>query len=186
MTAISDALEQIAVEYRPLPVIVDPQAAISADATLLYPAVGSNILSDRSFRYGDPAAALTAAAHRIAITTRYPRNAGTPLETFVVMAEHLPGEDIYEATANFQGPMAMHPVMALALGVPGNRLRLKTPPDSGGSFGAKHAVFPYIVLIALAARKRRAAGQMGRDKARTSDGGDLGDEPHHDVDRGGG
>jgi 2-furoyl-CoA dehydrogenase large subunit len=148
-----DALEQIAVEYRPLPVIVDPQAAISADATLLHPAVGSNILSDRSFRYGDPAAALTAAAHRIAITTRYPRNAGTPLETFVVMAEHLPGEDIYEATANFQGPMAMHPVMALALGVPGNRLRLKTPPDSGGSFGAKHAVFPYIVLMALAARK---------------------------------
>jgi 2-furoyl-CoA dehydrogenase large subunit len=47
----------------------------------------------------------------------------------------------------------MHPVMALALGVPGNRLRLKTPPDSGGSFGAKHAVFPYVVVMALAARK---------------------------------
>src|SRR5207237_7287307 len=54
---------------------------------------------------------------------------------------------------NFQGPLAMHPVMALALGVPSNRLRLRTPPDSGGSFGAKHAVFPYIVLMALAARK---------------------------------
>jgi len=45
-----DALEQIAVEYRLLPVIIDPEAAISADATLLHPAVGSNILSDRSFR----------------------------------------------------------------------------------------------------------------------------------------
>src|SRR5437763_7835674 len=135
-----DALEQIAVEYRLLPVIVDPEAATSADMTLLHPAVGSNILSDRSFRYGDPAAAFAAAAHRIAITTRYPRNAGTPLETFVVIAEHLPGEDIYEATANFQGPMAMHPVMALALGVPGNQLCLRTPPDSGGSSGAKQAV----------------------------------------------
>src|SRR5205807_1027987 len=51
-----DALEQIAVEYRLLPVIVDPEAATSADMTLLHPAVGSNILSDRSFRYGDPAA----------------------------------------------------------------------------------------------------------------------------------
>ena len=70
-----------------------------------------------------------------------------------MLAEHLPGEDAYETTANFQGPLAMHPVMALALGVPANRLRLKTPPDSGGSFGAKHAVFPYIVLMALAARK---------------------------------
>ena len=148
-----DSLERIAVEYRPLPVILDPEAAALADATLLHAAVGSNIVSDRSFHYGDPAAAFSAAAHRITITTRYPRNAGTPLETFVVIAEHLPGEDAYEVTANFQGPLAMHPVMALALGVPGNRLRLKTPPDSGGSFGAKHAVFPYVVVMALAARK---------------------------------
>jgi 2-furoyl-CoA dehydrogenase large subunit len=55
--------------------------------------------------------------------------------------------------ANFQGPFAMHPIMAMALGVPGNRLRLRTPAHSGGSFGVKHAVFPYIVLLALAARK---------------------------------
>src|SRR5207302_2158203 len=148
-----DALEQIAVEYRPLPAVVDPEAAAAPDAPLLHPAVGSNILSDRSFRYGDPEAAFAAAAHRIAITTRYPRNAGTPLETFVVIAEFLPGENAYEVTANFQGPLAMHLVMALALGVPANRLRLMTPPDSGGSFGAKHAIFPYIVLMALAARK---------------------------------
>jgi 2-furoyl-CoA dehydrogenase large subunit len=43
----------------------------------------------------------------------------------------------------------------MALGVPGNRLRLRTPAHSGGSFGVKHAVFPYIVLLALAARKAR-------------------------------
>ena len=36
--------------------------------------------------------------------------------------------------------------------MPGNRLRLRTPPDSGGSFGVKQGVFPYIVLIAAAAR----------------------------------
>ena len=54
-----------------------------------------------------------------------------------MLAEHLPGEDAYEITANFQGPLAMHPVMALALGVPANRLRLTDPPDSGGSFGSK-------------------------------------------------
>ncbi|MBV9965265.1 MAG: xanthine dehydrogenase family protein [Alphaproteobacteria bacterium] len=153
LNVAEDALERIAVEYRPLPAIVDPEAAISPDAPLLHPAVGSNILSDRSFRYGDPEAAFSVAAHRVAITTRYPRNAGTPMETFVVVADYLPGEGVYEITANFQGPLAMHPVMALALGVPASRLHLKTPPDSGGSFGAKHAVFPYIVLIALAARK---------------------------------
>jgi 2-furoyl-CoA dehydrogenase large subunit len=147
------ALDHVAVEYRPLPPIVDPVEAARPDALLLHPALGSNVVSDRAFRYGDPEAAFAAAAHRVSITTEYPRNAGSPLECFVVAAEYLTGEGAYEVTANFQGPMAMHPVMALALRVPANRLRLRTPPHSGGSFGAKHAVFPYVVLMALAARK---------------------------------
>jgi 2-furoyl-CoA dehydrogenase large subunit len=54
--------------------------------------------------------------------------------------------------ANFQGPFSIHAVISRALKVPGNRLRLRTPPDSGGSFGVKQGVFPYTVLIAAAAR----------------------------------
>src|SRR5271166_4083222 len=137
-----DALEMIDVTYRPLPATVDPRDA-----------AGDEIVGDRHFRYGDPQAAFAAAAHRIAITTAYPRNGCTPIEGFVVVAEHLRGENAYEVTANFPGPFALHPVMALALGVQANQLRLKTPPDSGGSFGVKQAVFPYIVLVAIAARK---------------------------------
>src|SRR4029077_18820771 len=52
----------------------------------------------------------------------------------------------------FQGPFSLHAVMARALKVPGNRLRLRTPPDSGGSFGIKQGVFPYVVLIGVTAR----------------------------------
>lgn len=148
-----DGVEQVAVEYRPLPPVIDPQAAADPAAPLLHPAAGTNIASSRSFRYGDPDAAFAAAAHRVSVTIRYPRNAGVPIETAVVVAEYLPGEGVYDVTANFQGPFAMHPVMAMALAVPGNRLRLRLPPHSGGSFGAKHAVFPYVVLMALAARK---------------------------------
>ena len=72
-----------------------------------------------------------------------------------MIAEYFPGEEAYEVVANFQGPFAMHPVMAMALGVPGNRLRLRTPAHSGGSFGVKQAVFPYIDsgLMAKAARE---------------------------------
>jgi 2-furoyl-CoA dehydrogenase large subunit len=151
--AAEDALERIAVDYRPLPPVTDPEAAARPEAPLLHPAAGTNVLSERAFRYGDPEAAFAGAAHRISITSRYPRNTGAPLECFVVVAEYSAGEDAYEIVANFQGPLAMHPVMAMALGVPGNRLRLRTPSCSGGSFGAKHAVFPYVVLLALAARK---------------------------------
>jgi hypothetical protein len=44
-------------------------------------------------------------------------------------------------------------VIARALKVAGNRLRLRMPPDSGGSFGVKQGVFPYLVLMGVAAQR---------------------------------
>ena len=104
------------------------------------------------FRYGDPERAFAKAAHRIAVEINYPRNSCTPIETYGVVAEYDPGEDSYDVLANFMGPFTLHAVMARALKVPSNRFRLRTPPDSGGSFGVKQGVFPYVVLMSLAAR----------------------------------
>jgi 2-furoyl-CoA dehydrogenase large subunit len=147
-----DALELIAVDYEPLPAIIDPRLALDPAQPILHPSLGANIASDRSFRYGDPERAFATAARRIAVEIAYPRNSCTPIETYGVIAEYDPGEAAYDVTANFMGPFSMHAVMARALKVPGNRFRLRTPPDSGGSFGVKQGVFPYIVLMALAAR----------------------------------
>jgi len=146
-----DALERIRVDYRKLPAVVDPVKATTADAPVLHAAVGSNVVSDRTFRYGDPDAMFAEADQRVTLTVDYPRSSCTPIECFVVLADWNPAGD-YEIMANFQGPLTIHPVMALALKVAPNRLRLRTPPDSGGSFGVKQAVFPYIVLMAVAAR----------------------------------
>jgi len=147
-----DAADLIEVRYRPLPAVVDPCAALEAGAPVLHAGLRSNAVSDRSFRYGDPERAFANAAHRIAIEAAYPRNSCTPIETYGVIAEYDPGLDAYDVMANFQGPFSIHAVLARALKVPGNRLRLRTPPESGGSFGVKQGVFPYIVLIAAAAR----------------------------------
>jgi 2-furoyl-CoA dehydrogenase large subunit len=147
-----DALELIEVRYRPLPAVVDPLAAAAPDAPVLHLGAKSNVIGERNFRYGDPERAFAAAAHRVRVKVRYPRNSCTPIETYGVVAEYDPAEDAYDVLANFQGPFSLHPVMARALKAPGNRLRLRTPPDSGGSFGVKQAIFPYIVLIAAAAR----------------------------------
>lgn len=148
-----DALDKIQVSYVPLAAIVDPVAAAQPDAPILHEAAKSNVVSERRFSYGDPDAAFAAAAHRVSLTVHYPRSAVTPIETYVVVAQYEPGDETYDVLANFQGPFTLHPVMARALKVPGNRLRLRTPPDSGGSFGVKQAVFPYIVMMSLAARK---------------------------------
>ena len=147
-----DALELIEVDYAPLPAIVDPLAALDPKLPPLHEGLGGNIASDRSFRYGDPERAFAEAARKVSVSIRYPRNSCTPIETYGIVATYDPGEDAYDVLANFQGPFSLHAVMARALKVPGNRLRLRTPPDSGGSFGIKQGVFPYVVLIGVTAR----------------------------------
>ena len=82
----ADALELIEVSYRPLPAVIDPVAAVGAAAPVLHSRLGCNVISDRSFRYGDPETAFASAAHRITVTTTYPRNSGSPIEGFVVIA----------------------------------------------------------------------------------------------------
>jgi 2-furoyl-CoA dehydrogenase large subunit len=147
-----DAAELVIVDYAPLQAVIDPRAACGKGAPLLHPQAGTNEISVRKFSYGNPAAAFEGAAHRFAMTTEFPRQSFTPIECFVVAATHNAAEGSYDVLANFQGPFSLHPVMARALRVTGPKLRLRIPPDSGGSFGIKLSVFPYVVLIALAAK----------------------------------
>ncbi len=148
-----DALDAIEVQYRRLPVALDTRAATEPDAPLLHPACKSNVVHERSFRYGDPDSAFAQAPHRVAIEVEYPRVLCAPMEGYVVLAEYNAAEDSYEVMANFQGPFSVLTVVPRALRVPANRFRLKTPPNSGGSFGSKLAIFPYMVLIALASKR---------------------------------
>lgn len=147
-----DALNAIEVSYRPLRAVVHPLASLEENAPVLHERVGSNLVSDRRFRYGDPEAAFAEAPYRVSVRVDYPRNTGSPMETFGIVAEYDPHEDAYDILANFQGPYSLHAVLARALRVPGNRVRLRTPPDSGGSFGVKQGITPYAVLIGVAAR----------------------------------
>lgn len=147
-----DGVDLVKVAYQPLPAVVDPLDAIMDSAPVLHDEVGSNVVADRHFSYGDPEKAFDEADHQCEISIQYPRNSVTPIECYGVVAAYNVGDDAYEATSNFQGPFALQPVMALALMVPSNRLRLKSPPASGGSFGTKQGIFPYVVALCVASR----------------------------------
>jgi 2-furoyl-CoA dehydrogenase large subunit len=147
-----DALELISIEYRPLPAVIDPVAAARPDAPVLHPKVGSNIIVSRDYAHGDVAGAFARAAHRSAMTVHFPRNSIPPMEGFAVLAEYLCEEDGYDTLSNFQGPFSLHTVMARALQVPSNRLRIRTAPNSGGAFGVKLVMYAPIVLTCLASR----------------------------------
>jgi 2-furoyl-CoA dehydrogenase large subunit len=138
-----DALELIDVEYEPLEPVLDAEAAVESDACV----------SDRSFSYGDVDSALRGADLVVRERFRFPRWSCTPVECYGVVCQWSAAEGSLTAWANFQGPFTLHSVAAGALGLPGSKLRLITPPDSGGSFGIKSAVFAYVVLMGLAARK---------------------------------
>jgi 2-furoyl-CoA dehydrogenase large subunit len=138
-----DALELIEVEYEPVDPVLDPAGAAETEACV----------SDRSFSYGDVDVALARADLVVKERFRFPRWSCTPVECYGVVADWNEAEKSLTAWANFQGPFTLHSVAAAALGLTGSKLRLITPPDSGGSFGIKSAVFAYVVLMGLASRK---------------------------------
>ena len=137
-----DAAELVRVDYDPLDPVLDPVEA----------AAGPACVHDRSFHYGDVDEALAGAHLVVRETFRFPRSTCAPVECYAVAAEWSEAERQLTAWSNFQGPFTLHGVAAAALGLRGSQLRLLTPPDSGGSFGIKSAVFSYVVLIGLAAR----------------------------------
>ncbi|SMG52937.1 xanthine dehydrogenase family protein molybdopterin-binding subunit [Paraburkholderia susongensis] len=159
-----DALDLIKVEYATLDPVTSIEQSMREDAPVLHERVGTNVISDRHFRYGEPEAAFGSAPHRVKLVTHYPRNSCAPIECGVVIAEYLSGDEGYDVTSNFMGPFSLHAVMAMALNVPANRLRHKAPRDSGGSFGVKQAVFPYVVLMCLASRKAGAPVKWVEDR----------------------
>ena len=118
-----DALELFELDLEPLDAVADPDMG--------------EVVSDRSFSYGDVDGAFDRAELVVSERFRTPRWSCNPVETCGVVADWNRAERTLTAWANFQGPFTLHTVAAGALGLPGSKLRLITPPDSGGSFGVK-------------------------------------------------
>ena len=147
-----DAAEAVRVDYEPLSAVVDVEQALAPDAPVLHEAVGSNLAGHRRLVYGDPDRAFADAEIVVRERFRFPKFSSTPVETYGVVARWDAVDGLYTVWANFMGPFIMHALTARALGVAENKLRFIVPPDIGGSFGIKSTLYPYITLIALAAR----------------------------------
>jgi 2-furoyl-CoA dehydrogenase large subunit len=147
-----DAADRVEVDYEPLPAVMGIEAAAQAGSPLLHEALGTNVANHRVFAYGEWERLLAEAPHVVEGRFEFPKTTATPIETYGVIAAHEPGTGDYTVWANFHGPFTLHSVMAQALKVPPNQLRLLVPADIGGSYGIKSAVYPYIALLALTAR----------------------------------
>ncbi len=159
-----DGVEKVELNIQPLPAVVDVDIALSDTSIILHQDIGSNCVLDRSHQYGDPEGAFNKAASIVEVDIRYPRNSCTPIETGGVVAQWRGADSSYEVTSNFMGPFSLHVVMAAALKVPGTKLRHHVAPDSGGSFGVKQSVLPYIIMSCLASRKAGAPVKFIEDR----------------------
>ena len=132
-----DALELIEVDYDPLPGVAWLEDAVRPEAPLLFEEAGTNVAQTRRFAYGDPDAAFASAARTFRYEYRYPRSIATPMETYGVISNFEPRPDRYTIWSNFQGPFVLQPLMAAALNVPGNRVRIITPLELGRQLRAQ-------------------------------------------------
>ena len=82
-----DAAERVFIDYEPLPVLADMEAALSADAPRMHPGWRSNLFVERQMAGGDIEAARRGASHVVVRTYATHRQAGVPMECRGVVAE---------------------------------------------------------------------------------------------------
>jgi 2-furoyl-CoA dehydrogenase large subunit len=149
---VEDALDLVEVEYEPLPVVVELDDAMKEDAPLVFEEAGTNVLLHDTLTHGDIDGAFKAADLVVKEQFRVQRYSSTPLENWAIIAKHVKADDSYIVWANDQQPGRSITNVCGVLGIPTNKLRLIVP-HSGGGFGIKLALWPYIVSQCLVARK---------------------------------
>jgi carbon-monoxide dehydrogenase large subunit len=143
-----DAVDAVEVDYEPLEVVVDPLAA--AEAPLLFPEAGSNLVEQRAL----PQRSTALDGAEVVVTARFvnQRLAPVPMEPNAALAVPDPDRDALTLYVPCQAPFWMRDTVAEALGLPAERVRVVVPAVGGG-FGARAATYPEQVAVAALARR---------------------------------
>jgi carbon-monoxide dehydrogenase large subunit len=142
-----DAAEAVEVDYEPLPVVTDPEAALADDAPRLF-ADGGNLARARP--WPEPSRALEGA--EVVVRGRFvnQRVAPAPLEPNAAVA--VPDGDGLILYAPCQAPFWVRDTVAEALAMDPGRVRVVVP-TVGGAFGARIVTYPEQVVVAALARR---------------------------------
>jgi len=147
-----DAIELIEVEYESLPPVVNIDDAIKPDAPLVFEEAGSNVLMHDFMEHGKAEEAFKEADLVLKETFKMHRYSSTPLEPWAIIVDYERADDAFHVWANDQHHGRSITNICNVLGIPIHKLRFQVP-DSGGGFGIKLALWPYIAILALLAKK---------------------------------
>ena len=146
-----DASELIAIEYEPLALVTDPQDAVRPGAPLLHDEAGTNVLVAREFKRGDVDEAFAAATVCVGGHFRMRRKTALAMEPRACVAEYGASCEKLTLQSATQVPGIVRDALAMALGIPGERIRV-VAPDVGGGFGAKGSLYPEEIFVCAVAR----------------------------------
>jgi len=148
-----DAAEEIALDYEDLPAVVGFDDATRDGAVQLHAEAPGNLAFE--YESGD-AAAVAAAFARAAFTSRMTMNSqrlvGSPIEPRACIADCDAASGVVSVYAPSQGINGMRGQLALATGLPADRIRVVTR-DVGGSFGVRGGAYAESIALVLAAQK---------------------------------
>src|SRR5438067_4622431 len=152
--AVEDALGLIEVDWEPLPVVVDPEAAVVEGAPQIHEAAASNVVMD--WTCGDAEATEKALADADVVVEQRlvnQRLIPTPMETRGAAAQYEPSTGEYTVWMTSQAPHVMRLLMtAFVFGISETKMRCISP-QVGGGFGTKIFLYPEYVLVAALAQK---------------------------------
>ena len=149
---LADAVDRVIVEYEPLPVAATPAAAMAPSAPLVHDDWPDNVPYVTRSGKGDVGPGFASAHVIVEAHLRYPRVAGMPIEPRGVLASEDKATGALLVWSSTQVPFAVRSAIAVALGLPEERIRVLVP-EVGGGFGIKGHVYPEEIVVAAVARR---------------------------------
>jgi len=149
-----DAAELVSVDYEVLPVVVDAEAAVRADALLLHDGAANNTSFTVRMGNADAADAAFARAYHVTRLSLYNnRVTAVTMEPRGCISDYDPGTRRYTLYSSTQNVHGVRQILAhQILHVPESRIRV-VARDVGGGFGMKGNVYPEEAIIVWAARR---------------------------------
>ena len=147
--AVVDAVQDVIVEYEPLPVVVDPEKALEG-APFVHDQFGTNETHRWSLGGGDLDGGFAEAEVVVERRIVNHRTAGAPMEPRGVLADYRAGSlTVWSST---QVPHFLRLFLGILLGISEENVRV-IAPEVGGGFGSKLQVYGEEVFAAWASRK---------------------------------
>src|SRR5947209_1631407 len=148
---LADALDAVTVEYERLPSLPTAEAALASSARV-HEGWPDNTAVVARGAVGDPERAMAGAHLVIRERMRHPRLSAVPIETRGVFAYRDRSSGALVVSSSTQSPYTLRDVVAAALGLPVEEVRVVVP-DVGGGFGPKGPIYPEEILVAAAAHR---------------------------------